>query len=153
MRITPGDRLNFSNVLFDTREASRLAYLCVPITVRDDFDMDTTSGDNMSEGNGMGEVAADWRIYALRVHYRSVDNMLMVYGHVPPGVEIGDALVNFGPRDVYAFQQAMGEEESYLLVDGVPYRIVSLVSAGVGQIEEYCVDARRFTPDFRAPGY
>lgn len=153
MRLTPGNRLEFQDALFDTRESSRLCYLCIPLLVREDFDADTTSADNMSEGNGLGEIAGDWRIYALRVHYRNVDNVLMAYGHIPPGVEVGDALVNFGPRDVYAFRQAMESDNSYLLVDGIPYRIVEMVSAGMGQEEEFCVDARRFAPDFRADGY
>lgn len=153
MHISSQDRLGFRDVLFDTREGSRLSYLVIPVLVRDDYDIDTGSGDDISEGNGLGQVAGQFRIYAVRVHFRSVDAMLMTFGHVPPGVVLGDALVNFGPRDLYAFKQAMADDNSYLLIDGEPYHIISILAAGVGQIEEYAMDARKFSPLFRAPGY
>jgi len=153
MRISPVERLQVTRDLTDTRADTRLCYICTPVLVDQDFDEDTRSGDNMTEGNGLGQVAADWKIYALRVHFRNVDTMLMNFGHVPPGVELGDALINFGSRDLPAVEQSMESENSYLLIDGDTFHILSVLPSGLGQIEEWAADARHFTPIFRAQGY
>jgi hypothetical protein len=153
MRISPLERLKAKGDLFDTREGSRLMYICIPLLVNQNLDVDTLSADNITSGNGLGRVDAEWRIYAIRAHFRNVDNSLITFGHVPPGVEIGDALVNFGNRDLAAITQASGNDDSYILIDDDTYHLVSVVPTGLGKNEEFCFDARRFSPKFRANGY
>lgn len=153
MRITAIDRIGVKKDLLDTRADSRLCYACIPILIEENFDVDTSSANDMTEGNGLGRVAGTWRIYALRVHYRNVDSMLMTFGHVPSGVELGDALINFNPRDLPAFQQMLEADESYLEIDGDTFHLISILPSGLGGIEEWAGDARSFQPKFRAPGH
>lgn len=153
MRISPSNRLDVQGDLFDTREASRLMYVVIPVLVQENFDQDTRSADDMTDGDGLGEIVGKWRIYAIRGHYRNVDTMLMTYGHVPPGVELGDFLLNFGPRDLDAFNQALTNENSYLLIDGQTFKLISILPSGLGQNEDWSADARKTSPIFRATGY
>ncbi len=153
MRISSLERLRAQGDLFNTREGSRLMHICIPILVNEDLDTDTLSADNITEGNGMGQVDAQWRIYALRGHFRNVDESLLNYGHVPPGSQVGDALVNFGLRDLDAIQESLDNDDAYILIDGATFHSISVIPTGLGKIEEWCVDARKFNPKFRATGY
>lgn len=153
MFISPLERLRAQKTLFDTREGSRKMYVCIPLLVNQDLDQDTQSADNITSGNGLGQVDGEWRIYALKAHFRNVDNSLIAYGHIPPGVETGDCLVNFGPRDLGAIQQTLENEDAYIIIDGETYHSVSLIPTGLGRNEEWCLDARKFEPKFRAPGH
>lgn len=153
MFLSPLERIRAQRTLFDSREGSRFMYVCIPLLIQEKFDEDTQSANNITESNGLGQIASEWRVYALRAHFRNVDNSLMAYGHIPPGVETGDCLVNFGPRDLGAIQQTIDNDDAYLIIDGETYHSVSLIPTGLGRNEEWCLDARKYEPKFRAPGH
>ncbi len=150
MKTTPLDRLHYQGDLADTR-FGRLIYACVPTLARTNFDTDTQSGLDLSDG--LGEAASAWRVYAFRSNVRDVDVALLTYGHVPPGVILGDVLISFGLRDLPALTQVTNDPNGYIDIDGVFFQADRLTPSGVGYIEEYTANCRAHTPVHRAPGH
>jgi len=152
LRTNSRERLNYQADLSDTREG-RFLYACIPNVVLDPYgyDSDTQSGLNLSDN--LGEATVQWRVYALHANTRDVDTVLITYGHVPPGVEVGDVLVSVNIRDLETVKSLMGESNGYFDIDGKFFRPSAINAAGIGWVEEWAVTCKTFSPIYHAPGH
>jgi hypothetical protein len=152
MWVKPRERLVFQDTLKDSRAINRPLFLLVPTLTDVSFDEETQSGRDVSSGTGLGQIAS-WGVYKLFTRFVIVDQTLVTYGHVPPGVNIGNVLASIGKRDFLVFSGAIGNEHHYAYIDGETYRIQSINPVGIGNIEEYSVAFVKYTPKFRNTGY
>ncbi|HLC30324.1 MAG TPA: hypothetical protein VJM51_06050 [Dehalococcoidia bacterium] len=152
MRITPQDRLMFRDTLADTRLYGRPVYVMIPVVVIDNLDADTQSGVDVSDGDGTGRFVS-WREHAVLANVRNVDQSLITFGKVPPGVEVGDVFLSVSVGDRELMVEARDNEHAYIDIDGDRWRIADLSGAGLGSIEEWIVTCERFSPLFIAPGH
>jgi hypothetical protein len=150
--LTSRDRLAIREGLDVSRLDSRFLHVLIPAFDNWDFDEETQSGNEVSQGDGTGR-SVTWRHYALYAHLRPVDQSLITFGHVPPGAEQGNVFFSIHPRELEVFQNALNREHAYVLLDGEAWHVNSITTSGVGKVEEYIVNVKKFHPLHRAPGY
>ena len=153
MRVDSRDRLNVQGLLKDTRTSGRTIPVLIPNFGDGAFDQDTQSGLDISDGTSTGRTV-NWEVYQLVCHLRPVDLALLTYGHVPAGVQSGDALLYVNVRDKALAERARNNEYAYLVIDGDTFRVNSLEAAGIGQVEEWSIVCKKFSPVmYRKKGY
>lgn len=155
MRIDPRLRLEIREQLKDTRTDSRYVVVCIPTVTytSDTFETDTQSAVDPSSGDGTGITVSSWKIYRILAHIRPVDAALIAFRETHPGVEDGEFYFGVQPNDKYAFDQAYENQYAYVYCDGETYAVNSFVSTGIGQIEQWTITCKKFTPIQRATGY
>jgi hypothetical protein len=156
MDISSLDRLNYQRNLGDVVHTMRRATLCIPTltpTSPNSFDSDTQSGLDTMSGTGTGRTAT-WTTYDIQGFIQKVDHKLFTFGSVPPGVEIGDMVINIRLQDKDVFDQAYGNEHHYIIVDGETFHITATHLVGIGQVEERTIVCKKYSPTtFRCAGY
>lgn len=152
MRTSSADRLGYQRDLADTREG-RLLYACIPQIVRAPYGFDTDTQSGLNPTDELGDESIQWKIYAFKSNARDVDTVLMTYGHVPPGVVLGDVLISVKPQDHAMIQEVMLDPNGYFDIDGSFFHPSAINAAGIGWIEEYAVTCKAFSPTYRAPGH
>ena len=156
MNVTPSDRLNFQGNLADMAHNSRRVVVLVPtLTAKTQYsyDVDTQAGTDTMSGDGTGRTAT-WKTYEMQAFLLTVNDVLITFGTVPPGVEQGDVVMVARMQDREAILEAYGNKYHYIYADGSTFRIVTLLYSGIGQREEVVVGCKHFSPStFRCAGY
>jgi len=153
MQITPYDKLNAQTDLHSLSTSSRKVTVLIPTFTNVNYDADTDSGNDISAANPSGRTVT-WTIYQITaaLYYASHDQVL--YGQVPPAVNIGDSFLVIQERDKAVIKQAEGSPYAYVMSGGNTYRITSLDSVAIGQSVRWSATLETFNPtQFRATGY
>ena len=156
MRLSSLDRMEFRDnareLVHTMRKMTVLVPTLSPVTSTS-FDTDMQSGRDALSGDGSGRVAS-WVVYEMYCFIQHIEQRLFTFGHVPPGVEIGDLTITAQLQDRPVLSEAYGNEYHYLYIDGETYRIVHDHIGGLGSVEEATCVARKFgTILFRCDGY
>ena len=115
----------------------------------------TQSADNITclTCDGLGTVLtwATAEVYGRIQHY---DFVTLVASGLPPGVEIGDAVIYVSEdvKDIIT-GYVRASDYGYVFLDSDTYRVFSVAATGVGHQEEWRVELKRAQIDARASGY
>jgi hypothetical protein len=156
MDVTSLDRIGFRDSLHDMVSAGRPITVLIPTLTNisaTSFDADVQTGTDSMSGNGTGRTAT-WTVYELRGFLKPINQALVTYGQVPPGVESGDMVMTARLLDQEVLLEAYRNEYHYIYIDGETFRITTTVYSGIGQVDEVIVGCRKFNPAvFRCAGY
>lgn len=153
MRVTSLDRLRLQGDLRDSRALSqRIPLILSNPARRPDFDAETQTGLDIALGDGLGR-ELNLIVVMLVARMQRVDHNLMTFGHVPPSVGEGDLVLGIGQRDRPIALRAIGDEMSYIYLDGFRFHPVDLIESGIGHAEEYILYAKQQQPLERHPAY
>lgn len=153
MRVTALDRSHFRLTADDSYSNNRRLVVLIPSFTDQGFDPDTQTGNDPMSGNAIGRAVA-WVKYEIYGFTRPVTQMLMTYGQVPPGVEIGDVIFTTRLVNEDVLDKAYGNQYSYIYLDQQTWRPVSTCFSGIGTVDEVSITCKHYTPAvYRCLGY
>ena len=151
--LSASDRLGFERDLQAPRQDSRKVSILIPVMSESNYDSDMQAGLDITAATKAGRTAT-WKIIEVAALIKPINQSLITFGQVPPGVEVGDLVFSTGMKNAEMVEEAYGNKYHYVYADAETWRIASLVYGGVGQREELTVACKHFTPSvFRLAGY